>query len=98
MARVILSAGAFADLEWIFEFIASTDPERALEAVHRLRDRVLILERHPLIGRQVEAGRRELVMGRGSEAHLALYRWVPPIDAVFVLAVRHAQKAGYRGD
>ncbi len=50
MARVVLSARAFADLERIFEFIASTDPEPALEALHAIRDGVLILERHPLIG------------------------------------------------
>lgn len=98
MARVVLSALAFDDLERIFEFIATSDPDRALDAVRRIRDAVLILEQHPMIGRQVEEGRRELVMGRGSEAYLALYRWLPATEVVLVLAVRNAREAGYQGE
>lgn len=98
MAQARLSARAFDDLERIFDFIATTDPVRAPETVHRIRDAVSILEQHPLIGRQVEEGRRELVMGRGAEAYLALYRWIPAADTVLVLAVRHAREAGYQGE
>jgi len=96
VAKVRLSARAFDDLERIFEFIAQNDPERALETVRRIREGVLILEQHPLIGRQVEDGRRELVMGRGMYAYLALYRWLPSADSALVLAVRNAREAGYR--
>lgn len=95
MAKVRLSARGFDDLERIFDFVAQDDPQRALETVHRIRDAILILEQHPLIGRQVEEGRRELVMGRGVHAYLALYRWMPAVDSVFVLAVRNAREAGY---
>ncbi len=94
MAKVRLSARAFDDLERIFDFVAQDDPQRALETVHRIRAAILILEQHPLIGRQVEEGRRELVMGRGVHAYLALYRWMPAADSVFVLAVRNAREAG----
>lgn len=51
-----------------------------------------------MIGRQVEDGRRALVMGRGAEAYLALYRWVPAAEVVLVLAVRNALEAGYQGE
>lgn len=95
MAQVRLSARTLADLERIFEFIAQTDPQRALQTVQRIRDAVLILEQHPLIGRPVEDGRRELVMGRRSDAYIALYRWLPAADTALVLAIRHAREAGY---
>lgn len=98
MARVVLTARAFADLECIFEFIAASDADRALGTLSRLRDAVLIPEEHPMIGRHVEDGRRELVMGRGAEACLALYRWVPAAEVVLVLAVRNALEAGYQGE
>jgi len=96
MATVRLSSRAFAHLEAIFEFIASTDAARALRTVQRIREAVMILERHPMLGRPVEQGRRELVIGRGRDCYLALYRWLPGEDTVLVLAVRDAREAGYR--
>lgn len=98
MATVRLSARAFADLERIFEFVAERDPARALETVRRIREAVMLLERHPLVGRPVEDGRHELVMGRGRDVHLALYRWFPADETVLVLAIRHAREAGYGGE
>lgn len=95
MAQVKLSARAFADLERIFEFLAQVDPMRAQQTVRRIRDAVMILEEHPLIGRSAEDGRRELVIGRRANAYVAMYRWLPASDTVLVLAVRHAREAGY---
>jgi len=57
----------------------------------------MLLERHPLIGRPVEDGRRELVMAHGRGTYLALYRWFPADESVLVLAIRHAREAGYEG-
>jgi len=94
MAQVRLSSRAFADLERIFEYIAEADPIRARRTVQRIRNAVLILEDHPLIGRPAD-GRRELVMGRRSEAYVALYRWLPADDTVLILAIRHSREAGY---
>lgn len=95
MAEVRLSARAFAHLERIFEFIAERDPARALKTVQRIREAVLILERHPLIGRPVEDGRRELVMSHGRGTYVALYRWYPADERILVLAVRDSREAGY---
>jgi len=95
MATVRLTARAFAHLEQIFEFIASKDPKQALTTVQRIREAVMILEHHPLIGRQVEDGRRELILSRGRSAHVALYRWIPADETILVLAVRDARQAGY---
>lgn len=95
MATVRLTARAFAHLEHIFEFIAKSEPKRALTALQRIREAVLILERHPLIGRPVEDGRRELVVSRGRSTHIVLYRWLPTDETMLVLAVRDARQAGY---
>lgn len=95
MATVRLTARAFAHLEQIFEFIAASDPKRALTTIQRIREAVLILDRHPMIGRVVEDGRRELVVSRGRSAHVVLYRWLPADETILVLAVRDARQAGY---
>ncbi len=98
MASVRLSGRAFSDLERIFEFNAESDPGRALQTVQHIREAVMILARHPLIGRSVDDGRRELVISHGRATYLARYRWFTATDAVLVLAVRHAREAGYSGD
>ena len=98
MASVRISVRAFRDLERIFEFVAGRDPGRALQTVQHIREAIMILVRHPLIGRLVEEGRRELVISHGRTTYLALYRWYPAADTVLVLGVRHAREAGYLGD
>jgi len=95
MAALKLTARAFSHLEQIFEFIAKQDPTRALDTIGRIREGIMILERHPLMGRVVENGRRELVVSRGRSAHLVLYRWLPADDVVLILAIRDARQAGY---
>jgi hypothetical protein len=37
----------------------------------------------------------ELVIGRGSHGHVALYRYVAEMDLVLVLAIRAPREAGY---
>jgi plasmid stabilization system protein ParE len=54
-----------------------------------------ILENHPLIGRSVEHGLRELVISRGKSGYLALYDYEQERDVVLVLAIRHQREAGY---
>ena len=64
----------------------------------RLRDIITaldVLEHNPQIGRPAAAGKRELVIGRGSRGYAALYRYVEAIDTVFVLAIRSQREAGY---
>jgi plasmid stabilization system protein ParE len=95
VATVKVTARAFAHLEQVFEFIAQNDPARALKTIQRIREAVLILEHHPLIGRSVEEGRRELIVSRGHSAHVVLYRWLPADETVLILAIRDAKQAGY---
>ncbi len=63
--------------------------------VTRVREAVSILAEHPLVGRPVEKGLRELVISRGRTGYLALYRFFEEEDVVLVLALRHQREAGY---
>jgi hypothetical protein len=48
-----------------------------------------------MIGRPVRGDLGELVIGRRTRGYVALYRYVPELDTVFVLAIRAQKEAGY---
>jgi len=54
-----------------------------------------VLERHPQIGRPVDAALRELAIGHGRSGYVALYRHRPGSGRVEVLTVRHQREAGF---
>lgn len=95
MARLSYSARAFADLERLTDFLLETDPPATARTVDLIAEAVTILERHPLIGRPVADGLRELVVSCGRTGYVALYSHEPAHDAVLILAVRHQREAGY---
>ena len=51
-----------------------------------------------MIGRLVDnyPGMRELVISNGAHGYLALYRFLPEFDAVFVVAIRSQRELRYR--
>ena len=53
-----------------------------------------VLARHPLIGREVEEGLRELIISRGKTGYVALYDFDEVLDTVTVRAIRHQREAG----
>ena len=60
-----------------------------------IAEAVTILKRHPLIGRAVEDGIRELVISRGKTGYIALYSYEAAHDTVLILAVRHQRESGF---
>ena len=98
MARVEISERALADLERLFDFIAEEDPVRARKQVLSVRRALELLADHPLLGREAEEGRRELILSRGRYGYIAKYRWLPADDVVLILAVKHQREAGYSED
>ncbi len=76
MAQVGYSENALANLERAFEFLARQDPGAAGQAGAAIREAVQTLSRHPLIGRPVDEGLRELVISFGRTGYVALYRFV----------------------
>lgn len=96
MAKISYSSQALSDLERISDALSERGLN-ALETLDLIDEAVTILERHPLIGRQVESGLRELIISQGRTGYVALYAYEAQYDAILVLAVRHQREAGFHG-
>lgn len=95
MSHIELAPQLGDDFDRILEHLFAhpqTDASSHLEDIMKAID---VLERNPLIGRPVRADLRELVIGRRARGYVALYRYVPELDTVFVLAIRGQKEAGY---
>ena len=95
MARIELAPEVFDDFDRFFDHIAQFDIDGVPGRIAEIVQAVQILATSPLIGRPVKGGLRELVIGRASRGYVALYRYVPDIDTVFVLAMRGQRESGY---
>jgi len=97
VTRLVLASRLADDLDrfaaHLLEHEAGDVEERLTEAIEALQ----LLTRHPLIGRNVELGRRGLVMGRGARGYVALYSYDPLDDVVAVAALRAQREAGFGG-
>lgn len=80
----------------LYEFLAEHSVGAATKAVEAIEDGILLLERHPKIGRPLEDGLRELVIAYGATGYLALYQFDPMRDLVTVFKIRHQRELGYR--
>ena len=98
MARIEIEPDVNDDFDRIFEHLAQYDVEHAAERIREIIDAISVLETNPLIGRPAQSNARELIIGRRSRGYVALYRYLPEIDTVFVLAVRSHREAGYKHD
>jgi plasmid stabilization system protein ParE len=95
VAQVVVTPEAYLDLDRITEFLAEAAPEAAPIAVGDIFDALILLPRHPLIGRRTEDDLRELVISRGAAGYVALYRYEPATGTIRVLRVRHQRESGF---
>ena len=97
MPRVIITEAAALGLEPCRRFLADRNPAAARRAGEAIERRFLLLESTPEIGRPFRERRewRELLIDFGDSGYVALYRYDPELDAVYVLAFRHQKEAGY---
>lgn len=98
MTRIESAPGIVDDFDRLFDHIAEFGVVNPADRLVGVQQALQVLQTSPLIGRPIEGGRRELVIGRGSRGHVALYRYVPEVDTVFLLAIRHQREAGYARD
>jgi plasmid stabilization system protein ParE len=97
MARIELAPEVLDDFDRIFDHIANFNVDSAPQRIEEITKAIDILETSPLIGRPVRSGAtRELIIGRATHAYVALYRYLPDIDTVFVLAIRAQRESGYK--
>lgn len=95
MARVELAPEIEDDFARILQHLETYAVADAPARIREIIAAIDVLERNPLIGRSVSLDLRELVIGRRARGYVALYRYVEPIDTVFVLAIRSQREAGY---
>ena len=95
MSTLLYSARAIDDMARLADFLAEDDPVEGLATGEIIAGGIKVLETHPLIGRSVEEGLRELVISRGRSGYLALYEYQPAMDRVVVVAIRHQREAGF---
>ena len=101
MANIELAPEVLGDFQRILNHLtqfAATKPGARLAGIIQAID---ILSQSPLIGRPVTGGEhsaalRELIIGRAAHGYVALYRYIPNIDTVFVLALRHQREETYK--
>lgn len=95
--RIDYAPRALSDLERLVDFLLDSDPHAAASTFGLIESAVSLLSQHPLIGRPVECGLRELVISRSKTGYLALYRFDEARSRILVLAIRHQRDVGFDG-
>jgi len=95
--RVVVTEKAGEGLEQCRRFLRDKNPQAAVRASQAIERQFLLLETTPGIGRPFPEmpELRELLIGFGDSGYVALYRYEPAVDLVYVLAFRHQKEAGY---
>lgn len=93
MAQITYSAHALENLQSALG--AESADSLATARTAAIKSAVNTLAAHPLVGRRVESDLRELVISFGETGYIALYRFLPQLDQVRVLALRHQREIGY---
>ena len=96
MSRVILASQVRANFDQIFDFLFEFAPEFAAPRIEAIMTAIDVLQTSPLIGHPMAFGQRELIIATGASGYLALYRYDPAKDTVFVLAVRSQRELTYK--
>jgi len=96
VSRIIFSSEVKNDFDRIFNFLFAHAPEYAATRIDDIIQAIDLLASSPLIGRPVAFGQRELIISTGASGYLALYRFEPIQDTVFVLAVRSQRERDYK--
>jgi toxin ParE1/3/4 len=96
MSRIIVAPKVKDDFDRIFDFLLDHAPEYASLRIGAIVSAIDVLALSPLIGRPVALGQRELIISTGASGYLALYRYDPAQDTVFVLAVRSQRERYYK--
>jgi len=95
VTRVRLAPGVIEDLDRIADHLHRHEIDGAEAQAVEIISAFDVLANNPLIGRPVGDDKRELFIGRASHGYVALYRHLPLIDTVLILAIRAQREAGY---
>ena len=96
MPRLIWSRPALLDVQRLYRFLVSRNPDAARRAVKSMRHGVRVLGLQPGVGRPIDDMPdefREWIIDFGDSGYVARYHIDP--DAVTILAVRHQKEVGF---
>ena len=96
MSRIEVAPEVREDVDRILEQLKKFEVEEPSVRIDEIVHGISVLEHNPLIGRLARNDLRELIIGRGAHGYVALYRYIPEVDTVFLLAIRNQREAGYR--
>jgi toxin ParE1/3/4 len=96
MSRVVLAPKVQGDVDRILDFLLEHAPEFASARIGAIIQAIDVLALSPMIGRPVAFGQRELIISTGASGYLALYRYDPAQDTVYVLALRSQREQQYK--
>ena len=96
MSRLEVAPVVREDVDRILEHLKKFEVEEPSVRIDEIVHGISVLEHNPLIGRLARNDLRELIIGRGAHGYVALYRYIPEVDTVFLLAIRNQREAGYR--
>ena len=95
MTRIRLAPGVIEDLDRIVSHLHRHEIESAEDRADEIISAFDVLSSNPLIGRPAGDDKRELLIGRDTRAYIALYRFLPLIDIVLILAIRAQRERGH---
>ena len=96
MPRLIWTRPALADMQRLYQFLASKNPDAARRAVVAIRGQVRILEAQPGVGRalaETDPEYRTWPIDFGASGYVVLYRF--DSRQVSILGLRHQREAGF---
>jgi len=93
----VVTEGAATGMERCRRFLEPKNRQAARRAAEAISRKLDLLAEHPEMGRPFEdmPQLRELLIEFGDSGYVALYRFEPAEDAVFLLAFRHQKEAGF---
>lgn len=95
MSRIELAPQVLDDFERIRDHLLDHDSPNSAARINQIMGTVDVLADNPLIGRALNNGLRELVIGQGGRGYIALYKYLDALDVVLLLAIRSQREAGY---
>jgi plasmid stabilization system protein ParE len=95
VTRIRLAAGVIEDLDRIAGHLRRHEVENAEARGGEIISAFDVLADNPRIGRPAGDDRRELLIGHGSHGYVALYRYLPLLESVLILAIRAQREGGY---
>lgn len=94
MVKIVYAQQAVDDLLRLTDFLIESSPAAALATIDLIEEAIMLLGRHPLIGRLVDDALRELIISRGKSGYVALYSYERNSDTILILTIRHQREVG----